>query len=308
MKNKIKYITPLLLISGSLFTNPNKVNATLKNRVSGMLLYALGGNYGRGNYNLLDNVSVKSVHKKQVDKMVSNKILIGVHSNEFDSSNLKGIEANKYYHQSVDDKGNLVTLISNEKPKILDVNGYKVTTSYIDDNGQENKLIVNGLPMWLEGRDILVDRREKFIKNGGSSSLIDYVKFEEKTNEEIPSKPNAHFNLKDGLNVESYYEGNSESTKLLEKSPRSYGSSGNNELKTNGFYDDIIKVETSKEQLEAKSSTLIKGESAVSKNQDNKESLHAQIKKTLNTPAKKSWFKPEKKVNIFTITGNLDKK
>lgn len=159
---------------GFLMFNNTIANATLKNRVGKLFTQVLNSNFGRGNYKLTDGLKFNTPNQKlQAKELIKNKKIVGNDSYDFNPSGLGTIFTSKYYHQNKDSDGELITLISKNKPLVKDINESSVTVVYVDNEGIERKMKFDGLPIWVEGAEIIIDfkkKKNKMIKQESIST------------------------------------------------------------------------------------------------------------------------------------------
>lgn len=112
---------------------------------------------------ILDTLKVSPSIKDKVKPLIDNMTISGTGIKDFSVKDIDKIESRNFYYQNLDGDGNLVTLVSQNFPKVVDVDGNIVKVEYKNLLGKEKAFLDNGLPIWLKGKDI-IDFNKKNVK------------------------------------------------------------------------------------------------------------------------------------------------
>lgn len=112
---------------------------------------------------ILDTLKVSPSIKDKVKPLIDNITISGTGIKDFSVKDIDKIESRNFYYQNLDGDGNLVTLVSQNFPKVVDVDGNIVKVEYKNLLGKEKSFLDNGLPIWLKGKDI-IDFNKKNVK------------------------------------------------------------------------------------------------------------------------------------------------
>lgn len=136
-------------------------HATIGSKLGRAVSSVLGRvEFGKGNYNLKDNLNIPSNLKKQTKQLIKEGYITGVESDNFNFDQLNKLTMDYLYHQYFDKEGKLITLISKKLPVIRSIDKTEVKTTYVDENNEDRVLTTSGIPRWLIGIDIYHDEKK----------------------------------------------------------------------------------------------------------------------------------------------------
>ena len=162
MKKTMKYIlVSSVLIISSFGTNGSKVHAGIRNRI-GSFFRNLNCFSSSNSKTLNNNLKIKVSNKvlSKANDLSSKGITLGVDIDNFDETAVNNLSNKKWYLQRKTSSGNIITMVANTEPKVIDVNGENVTVKFKDSTN--NKIIAHhkGLPNWLSGKSINKKHKE----------------------------------------------------------------------------------------------------------------------------------------------------
>lgn len=133
--------------------NPNQVNKLNKSPLSQGINYKI----------ILENLAVpEDLFLKAKSLLDAGEIkatsLINLKMN---SSSIDGIKEDRYYFRQVGKENRIERLTSITVPTISDIDGNKVVTLFKKPSGEEKILVTNGLPIWINGKDIVQQHSKK---------------------------------------------------------------------------------------------------------------------------------------------------
>lgn len=171
-KNINKILVCSFILAGSLGMVGEKSHAAMRGRIYNLFSSIFSSCRG-GSQKLHHKIKieVKSSLIDEANNMAQGGFKSGVSAKKFDITNHPSIEKKKWYLQkkSAGIEGKVETVVSIEKPKVIDINDGIVKTRYKDEKGNKNYGYTYGLPTWNKGKDIIEVQnklnKEKYAKS-----------------------------------------------------------------------------------------------------------------------------------------------
>lgn len=167
MKKNTKYI----LVSSSILMGILGFNIKVSaapNKVSSFFASLCGGKNcfksSEPSHDILKNLKIDSDLKAMAKILAEEGSISGINLNKFDLKNVSEIFKNKYYHQKELGDGSKVTLVSESKPKLDDIDGNYVKISYKNNDGRDLDITSSGLQLWIKGEDLIKKYNENLKK------------------------------------------------------------------------------------------------------------------------------------------------
>lgn len=180
MKKNIKHIVYVsLFVLTFLYLNTVYTNASIKNRFYNILgntcnncitFYDVN-NYFLRNLKIAPGVEIES----KIFKLIEDELISGIDIEDFDLTNVASIFNNNYYFQNLTEEGDKITLISKEKPTIINIDGDMVKIKFTNPFGIYVEIETKGIPIWLKGKDILKKINEIKTLNDSCKINCNYI-------------------------------------------------------------------------------------------------------------------------------------
>lgn len=189
MSKKKIILTTTVVGLGILGVN-KEANATLKSKIGRIFSGVMRSS---GNETVVDNLRGDSRLLQKAKEMEESNLLSGRRLVDFSESYKPSILKDTfYYYQTRTDLGELMTVTSVEKPKIVKIEGQNVLVKVKDPETGKQLIGTEGVPIWNQGKDI-----------------------KRNTEKILEERIQRYFESMEGVQVESYFDGYSENYEHL---------------------------------------------------------------------------------------------